>query len=291
MQDPLTGHRRRLTVLALGASLLVLMVAAPAAWAGAFTPEHGGSPNADEIDRLYRIVLYVAIPIFLVVEGTLLWSLIKFRERRGGPAPAQIRGNTPLELGWTIGAALILVVLAAITFIYLGDIKDPPASGPDGLAAGVAVASLDQPNPPSGGGKSLDIEVNGQQYLWRYDYPGEQIYSYYEMVVPTDTTVTLKINASDVQHSWWIPKLGGKADALPGHTNETWFKISEPGIYRGQCAELCGEGHADMRAQVRAVSPEEYTAFVDQRAQEIKESQEGLAQQRRERETQEQEVE
>ena len=277
-------------MLALGAGLLALLVAAPAAWAGAFTPEHGGSPNADEIDRLYRIVLYVAIPIFLIVEGTLIWSLVKFRERRGGPAPAQIRGNTPLELGWTIGAAVILVVLAAVTFIYLGDIKNPPPSGPDGLALGVAVASLDQPEPP-GDGKSLDIEVNGQQYLWRYDYPGEQIYSYYEMVVPTDTTVTLKINASAVQHSWWIPELGGKADALPGHTNETWFKISEPGVYRGQCAELCGEGHADMRAQVRAVSPEEYTAFVEQRAQEIKDSQEALAEQRRQRETQEQEVE
>lgn len=278
-------------MLALGAGMLALMVAAPAAWAGAFTPEHGGSPNADEIDRLYRIVLYIAIPIFLVVEGTLLWSLIKFRERRGGPAPAQIRGNTPLELGWTIGAAVILVVIAVVTFAYLGDIKNPPPSGSNGLAAGVAVASLDQPEPPTDGGKNLSIEVNGQQFVWRYDYPGDQIYSYYEMVVPTDTTVSLKINASDVQHSWWIPELGGKADALPGHTNETWFKISKPGVYRGQCAELCGEGHADMRAQVRAVSPEEYTAFIEQRGQEIKDAQEGLAQQRRERETQELEVE
>jgi cytochrome c oxidase subunit 2 len=190
-----------------------------------------------------------------------------------------------------VGAALILVVLAAVTFIYLGDIKDPAASGPDGLAAGVAVASLDQPEPPGGGGKSLPIEVNGQQYVWRYDYPGEQVYSYYEMVVPTDTTVTLKIRASDVQHSWWIPELGGKADALPGHVNETWFKISKPGVYRGQCAELCGDGHADMRAQVRAVSPEDYTAFVEQRGQEIKDAQEALAEQRRQREGQEQEVE
>jgi cytochrome c oxidase subunit 2 len=109
--------------------------------------------------------------------------------------------------------------------------------------------------------------------------------------VPTDTTVTLKIRASDVIHSWWIPKLGGKSDAVPGHTNETWFKISEPGVYRGQCAELCGEGHADMRAQVRAVSPEEYTEFIEQRAQEIKEAQEGLAEQRRERAAEEGEVE
>ena len=106
------------------------------------------------------------------------------------------------------------------------------------------------------------------------------------MVVPADTTVTLKINASDVQLSWWILELSGKVDAVPGHTNETWFKISEPGVYRGQC----GEGHADMRAQVRAVSSDQYAAFVQQRAQEIKAAQEGLAQQRRERESQEQEV-
>ena len=278
-------------MLVLGVGLVALLAAAPAAWAGAFTPEHGGSPNADEIDRLYRIVLYVAIPIFLIVEGTLIWSLVKFRDRRGGPEPAQIRGNTPLELGWTVGAAVILVMLAAVTFIYLGDIKNPTPSGPDGLAAGVQVASIDQQDPPAGEGESLEIEVNGQQYLWRYDYPGDQVYSYYEMVVPTDTTVVLKIRASDVQHSWWIPELGGKADAVPGHVNYTWFKIPREGVYRGQCAELCGDGHADMRAQVRAVSPEAYTDFVEQRAREIKDAQEGLAEQRRERESQEQEIE
>ena len=89
-------------------------------------------------------MLYVAIPIFLLVEGTLIWTLVKYRERRGGPEPAQIRGNTPLELGWTVGAALILVVLAVVTFLYLADIKNPPASGPDGLAQGRA-GGLDRP--------------------------------------------------------------------------------------------------------------------------------------------------
>ena len=202
--------------------------------------------------------------IFLIVEGTLIWSLVRHRARRGGPDAAQVRGNTPLELGWTLGAALILVVLAVVTFVYLGEIKNPPPSGPSGLQAQKAqFAAIDQPAPPKGGGPTLDIDVNGQQYLWRYDYPGDQLlFSYHEMVVPTDTTVTLEITASDVIHSWWIPKLGGKADAVPGYTNETWFKISEARRLRGQCAELCGEGHADMRAQVRAVTPDEYEAWT-----------------------------
>ena len=94
------------------------------------------------------------------------------------------------------------------------------------------------------------------------------MFSYEEMVVPTDTTVTLDINAQDVAHSWWIPKLGGKFDAVPGYTNHTWFKI--PGklagtIFTGQCAELCGRNHANMIAQVRAVTPPEYEAWLDQR--------------------------
>ncbi len=278
--DRRPSRRRRVTLFASTAALVALLVVVPTAGAGVFTPEAGGSPNADGIDRLYRIVLYVAIPIFLIVEGTLIWSLVKFRERRGGPEPAQIRGNTPLELGWTVGAALILVVLAAITFVYLGDIKNPPASGPDGLAAGVQVASIGQPDPPASGGETLDIDVNGQQYLWRFDHPGDQIYDYYELVVPTDTTVTLEIRASDVIHSWWIPELGGKADAVPGHTNETWFKISKPGIYEGQCAELCGANHSDMRARVRAVSPDEYEQYIEDRQAEIKEAQTALAEQR-----------
>jgi cytochrome c oxidase subunit II len=102
--------------------------------------------------------------------------------------------------------------------------------------------------------------------------------------VPINTTVTLDITSQDVNHSWWIPELGGKADAVPGHTNETWFKISEPGIYNGVCAELCGEGHADMRARVRAMEVPEYEAWVEQQAEDITSSQELLAVERRERE-------
>ena len=124
--------------------------------------------------------------------------------------------------------------------------------------------------------------MNGQQYLWRYDYPGDAI-SYYKMVVPTNTTVVLKITSSDVQHSWWIPKLGGKADAVPGHTNETWFKISKEGTYKGQCAELCGSNHADMRGVVQAVSPERYRAFIVRQRRNLRAAERGLADQRKRR--------
>jgi cytochrome c oxidase subunit II len=276
---------------ALCAGLLALLVAAPEALADAITPESGGSQNADDIDSLYKITLYVALVIFLIVEGTLIWSLVRYRYRRGGPEAVQIRGNTPLELGWTVAASVIVVVLAAVTFLYLDDIQNPPPSDSGGLGASAGqLAAIGQPDPPKSGGPTLNIDVNGQQYLWRYDYPGQpQLFSYYEMVVPTGTTVTLDISASDVIHSWWIPKLGGKADAVPGHVNESWFKIprGEEGTYTGQCAELCGAGHADMRATVRAVTPEEFEAWAERKRADIKEAQEGLAEQREQFEGQE----
>jgi cytochrome c oxidase subunit 2 len=268
----------------LAAALVGMLVLAPGAFADAFTPESRGSQNAVDIDTLYKLTLYIGIVIFVGVEGTLLYSLIKYRARRGGPEAEQIHGNTPLEIGWTIGAALILVVLTVVTFLYLPDIENPPASGPNGLRAEQArFASIDQPDPPTSGGPYLTIKVNGQQYVWRYDYAGgDQLFSYYEMVVPTDTTVVLEVTASDVIHSWWIPDLGGKVDGVPGHVNETWFKIpaGKEGVYDGQCAELCGSGHADMRAQVRAVTPDEFEDWARQTRREIKEAGELLAEQR-----------
>jgi cytochrome c oxidase subunit 2 len=276
---------RRLLLAALAAAVLAVLLGAPSALADTFTPESGGSPNADDIDTLYKITLYVAIVIFLIVEGTLIWSLVRYRHRRSSPDGAQIRGNTPLEVGWTLAAALILVVLTVVTFVYLDNIENPPESGPDGLQASqTRFASVDQPAPPSGR-PYLRIKVNGQQYVWRYVYPGKRtLFSYYTMVVPVDTTVVLEITASDVIHSWWIPKLGGKADAVPGHVNETWFKIpaDKAGTtFSGQCAELCGPGHADMRARVKAVTPDQYEAWAQQQADDIEAAGKALGEQRK----------
>jgi cytochrome c oxidase subunit II len=167
-----------------------------------------------------------------------------------------------------------------VTFIKLPAINDPARTGSQGLSVGgpVLYASVNQPAPP--GGKALNVEVNGQQYVWRYTYPNDA-YSYEEMVVPTNTTVVLKVVAQDVIHSWWIPKLGGKVDATPGYTNKTWFKIPKEGVYRGQCAELCGRGHANMVAQVRAVSPTEYQSWVDEQKKLINQANADAAKQRK----------
>jgi cytochrome c oxidase subunit II len=274
------NRRPRRLALAVLLALALLLVFAGTAFAGAIVPESGGSPNADDISTLYKLILAVAVVIFLGVEGALFYSLFKFRARKGA-VPAQIRGNTRLEVGWTVGAALILVILAVFTFAKLGDIRNPPNSGPEGLqlADGVLVAEGPAKRLPPNG-KSLNICVNGQQYIWRYTYandcanaPLSSAFSYQEMVVPVDTTVTLDINAQDVAHSWWIPKLGGKFDAVPGYTNHTWFKV--PGklagtVFTGQCAELCGRNHANMTARVRAVTPAEYERWLDQRKADIK---------------------
>jgi cytochrome c oxidase subunit II len=267
----------RLLPVAVLLALAALLLLAPVASADLITPESGGSPNADDIDTLYKLILAVATIVFLGVEGLLLYSLFKFKARKGAVA-AQIRGNTRLEIGWTVGAALILVVLATVTFIKLDEIRNPPNSDNNG----VQVAQVTRRLPPNG--KSLNICVNGQQYVWRYTYakdcnnaPLSSVFSYEEMVVPAGTTVTLDIQAQDVAHSWWIPELGGKADAVPGYTNHTWFKVYEKWgekrggtVFFGQCAELCGRGHANMTARVRAVSPAEYRQWIDTRKADIK---------------------
>jgi cytochrome c oxidase subunit 2 len=243
-----------------------ILVLAPSAMAGFLTPESGGSPNADQIDSLYKIILYIAAVVFVGVEGALVYSVYKFRAKRN-PVAAQIHGNTRLEVGWTVGAALILVVLTVVTFIKLPSILNPPNSTATGSFLS---ASINEPAPPNG--KKLTICVQGRQFIWRYTYGNGCLnnafaaklpYSYQEMVVPAQTTVILDIQSTDVIHSWWIPKLGGKVDAVPGYTTYTWFKAPQAGaVYRGQCAQLCGREHAYMTAQVRVVSPADYTAWA-----------------------------
>ncbi len=245
-----------------------------------FTPAPGASPNAKHIDTLYKVTLYVALIIFVLVEGGLGYALYKYRARKGHVA-YQTHGNTTLEAGWTIAAAVILVGLAVLTFVKLGSIEDPENSDASGAKlvgeSGQLYASAADHLPPDG--KSLNITVIGRQYIWQYVYPGAKEpdglgapYSYEEMVVPTHTTVTLDIVSEDVVHSWWIPELGGKYQAVPGYHNYAWFKVEKPGLYRGQCAALCGRGHARMIAAVKALPPAQFEAWLEKQKKELAEA-------------------
>jgi cytochrome c oxidase subunit II len=266
-------HRRRkivaIALLVVAGALLL----PPVALANFITPKAGGSPNANEIDSLYKIILYIAAVVFVVVEGALLYSVIRFRAKKSRVA-AQIHGNTPLEIGWTVAAALILVVLTVVTFVKLPSIINPPNSS---ASASFLSASVTEPSPPNG--KKLTICVQGRQFIWRYTYGNGCLnnafaaklpYSYQEMYVPARTTVILDIQSTDVIHSWWVPSLGGKVDAVPGYTTYTWFKAPKAGaLYHGRCAQLCGRQHAYMTALVRVLSPSAYQQWVSNQKQAI----------------------
>ena len=281
---------RRVLGTALLAAVAGSLLLAAGASAGVLTPESGASPNADRVDSLYKLIFGLGIVVFIAVEGVLIWSMVRFKAKKGRAA-AQIHGNTKLEIGWTVGAAVILVFITAVTFIQLGGITNPERSDIDAAGQPIAAApasdtgalfaSTNQPEAP--GGDSLKIKVDGQQYVWRYQYPGpKRVFSYVDMVVPIGRTVTLDITADDVAHSWWIPELGGKQDAIPGYTNKTWFKATKRGIFDGQCAEFCGRNHANMIGRVKAVPFAEYQQWYDRKAAEIQAAQDAGAKQRAE---------
>jgi cytochrome c oxidase subunit 2 len=267
---------RRGRYVAVAASVLAgSLFFASSALANWDTTKAGGSPNANSEETLYLIVSWVGLFVFVAVEGALLYAIWKFRAKKH-PVAEQFHGNTKVELGLTGGAAVILVVLAAATFITLPSIINPPNS--DGQIGSVLSASLSQPNPPSG--KKLTICVLGRQFIWKYTYGAgcrndsfkqRLPYSYQTMTVPVGVTVDLVIQSTDVIHAWWIPKLGGKVDAVPGYTTFTWFKALKNNVnYFGDCAQLCGRGHAFMTANVRVISKSAYATWIKNQKRLIK---------------------
>jgi cytochrome c oxidase subunit 2 len=228
--------RRTASIAALLFGAVAL--AAPAyAGNGGVAPLDPESPNADAISTAYWIVLAVTGVIFLLVEAALVVFVVRYRRRnrpREQEAP-QIHGHGRLELIWTVIPVLILAGIASFVFWKLPVIEDVPSA----RAA---------PN-------RLEIQVIGHQYYWEFRYPTGEI-TYDELIVPVDRVVRLTVDAPDVDviHSWWIPPLGGKIDAIPGKTNHTWFRARREGTFVGQCAEFCGLQHASMLASVRVVS-------------------------------------
>ena len=232
------------------AVLLALLVAAPAlAGNGGVAPVEPASPNAERINDSYYWVSIFTGAIFLLVQTTLIVFIVRYRRRRRARSEdgAQVHGNTNLELAWTIAPVLILVAIGTFVFYKLPGIQNVPAAGAQG--------------------GRVDVEVKGYRYYWNYTYPNGVI-AVDRLRAPVGQNVRLEVTAPafDVIHSWWIPALGGKLDAIPGQTNETWFNAKAPGVYRGQCAEFCGVQHAEMKATVEAMPREEFESWLEEEA-------------------------
>ena len=218
------------------------------------------SPAAVAIANLHNAVLIVAVAIFAIVEGLLLFAAFRFRRRpKDDSVPAQIHGNTRLEIAWTVAPALIVVALFVMTLQAQRDID----------ASSVAVAAP---------GVSVNVEVKGHRWWWEFRYPGLGITTAGELVIPTGRVVDLTITSVDIIHSFWAPELGGKTDAIPNVVNKSFLRADQPGQYYGQCAELCGVSHAQMRFVVTAKTPDEFDTWVRQQAQDYTPSQEAAAQ-------------
>jgi cytochrome c oxidase subunit II len=233
---------------------LALSGAAFAAEPG-FTPVEPASPNAEGIKESYYWVAIFTGAIFVLVQGALVWFIVRYRaDRRTREMDgAQVHGNTNLELAWTVAPVLVLVAIGSFVFYKLPGIENVPAAD------------------------RVEVSVKGYRYYWNYTYPNGVI-AVDRLRAPVGQTTRLEVSAPDFEviHSWWIPALGGKFDAIPGVTNETWFNAEAPGIYRGQCAEFCGIQHAVMRAEVEAMPPRAFDAWLAREARQQEAGTSGL---------------
>lgn len=216
------------------------------------------SPGTDQIETLLWIGFVAATIIVVAINGALFLALRRNRATRGVEV-SQSGGARRGQL--RVGVALGVFALATLVLglVFTERAREVPASGP----AGLAVKGADR----------LTIKATGQQWLWRYEYPDNETFYYYELVVPVDTAVVVNLVSTDVVHRWFVPGLGGKFDAVPDQSNATWFKADEEGVYNGASYQFSGASYAAMRTQVRVVSVPEYRAWLEQQAADIQEAQ------------------
>jgi cytochrome c oxidase subunit 2 len=215
------------------------------------------SPGTDQIDTLLAIGFLAATIVIVAINVALLYVVHKNRAKRGAERAER---NVGRRLQFRVGAVLTVFAAAifVVSIIFTDKARETPASGSAGLASAKA--------------EPLTIKATGQQWLWRYDYPNGS-FSYYKLVVPVDTAVELELLSTDVIHTWDVPALSGKRDAVPGKTNRVVFRADEEGNYEGQSATLSGQAYAAMRTEVEVVSPQAYEDFVEQQKSDIQSAQ------------------
>jgi cytochrome c oxidase subunit 2 len=201
---------------------------------------------------------FVAAAILIVaVNVALFYVLRRYRSERGAE-PRQVSGGRGIQ--FRVGAVLtaFAAILLVLSLVFTDKARETPATGADGLQVAHSAP--------------LEIEATGQQWLWRYDYPNGS-FSYYKVVVPVDTTVSLDLLSTDVVHTWSVPELAGKRDAVPGKQNQVVFRADEEGTFGGNSATLSGQAYAAMRTEVEVVSPEKYESFIKSQKADIQAAQ------------------
>jgi cytochrome c oxidase subunit II len=203
-------------------------------------------PQAESIAFVYWILFACAVVVLAVVVGALTYSGIKFRERPGRVAH-QFHGQNTLELIWTVVPTLMVISFTALSWTRLNTINDVDSN------------------------VAMTVKVEARQWTWGFTYPdqpmfrlpdGSSLQTGEQLDIPVGQKIKLELSAKDVIHSFWVPNLGGKKDAVPGHNTSLWIQADRPGTYRGQCFEFCGDGHADMLLTVVAHPQSEYAAWA-----------------------------
>ncbi len=192
-------------------------------------PQSTLRPAADlgfQIDSLFRLILWLAAAVFVIVEGLLIYVAIRYRARPGQPPPPRVHGHTLLEISWTLAPAVILIIVAVPTIQTILRTQGTPRAD------------------------ALEVSVIGHQWWWEYRYPQSGVVTANELHLPLGRPVVLALTSADVIHSFWVPRLGGKRDVISGRTNRIQFIPDSAGVFLGQCAEFCGESHANMGLRV-----------------------------------------
>jgi len=239
----------RRSVFVLSVTFALVLAGTALAGNGGLAPPAPASPNAANIRDIYWLILAVSVAIFVLVVGALLLFVVRYRSR-GRPRDLegpQIRGHTNLELAWTAAPVVILAIIAGFVFWKVSDIN---------ATSGVPSDQAETQNTTT---------IEGHQYYWQFTYPNGAV-SVDHLRLPENRTTRLKIISGDVAHSWWVPALAGKLDAIPGKTNYTDWRPTKLGTFPGQCAELCGLLHANMLAKAEVMPAAEYDAWVRNRA-------------------------
>ena len=247
-----TGRRRslknRLVLFGLMAALFLFAVGCTKD--GQSTWEAFGPVAQKQLD-LFNVILWVMVAVFILVEGVLVYAIVRYRRRPGDAKPPQIHGKTSLEIILTIIPTILVLALGIWSVFTLFELEEPPTDGPT----------------------PLQVTVTGHQWWFEFEYPdagnGKKIITANEMRIPVDRPIQITLESDDVIHSFWVPKLAGKLDMVPTHTNKMWFqadsdKLKEdlPVTLYGQCAELCGLAHALMRFRVTVMEQADFDSWV-----------------------------